>query len=182
MEYPIHPKPLMAHLLPGVYVEGVVILSQIPFGDVAELTAKDLKPEGTVVLLVGLFFAALFVGHICDAIRNVIEGLWDRCSTEGEHDGKWWHFFVKLDENQVARITEHYFRYYELDANIVIGSVLLLPYLLLFHHLWHLLIVVIVACIFFFDAKSLRVEMKHVATEAMNDRVKNGAGNNENKK
>ena len=180
MEYPIHPKPLMAHLLPGVYVEGVIAFCQINFSFDLEQVKEALKSisiEPLLILTVGLFFAALIIGHFLDAIRNLLEGVWDKCGAGEEQDHNWWDFFVILDAEKVAKLTDHYFRYYELDANMVIGTALLLPYLLWSHHLWQLVVVLGGACVFFFDARSLRAEIKRVARKAIDTQTRREAGN-----
>jgi len=152
----------MAHLLPGVYVEAILAISQIHFAtDLPKLAEKKLETEISVLFLVAAFFLALLIGHLCDAVRNLLESRWD--------DGKWWDFFVKADPEHVAIITEQYFRYYELDANLVIGSVFagILTALLCSLSLWLLVGLVVVTCIFLLDAISLRAELKKVAAEVV---------------
>ena len=189
MNFSLKPNTIISHFLPGTFFI-VAVVVMILIENTCWIDKATSLPGGLIAVLAGIGFSlALIIGLIFDAIRHLLEPIWDKLG-QTDKDGLWWDFFFRGDEKILQNLMDHYYSFYVFDANLVIAilislfcGVLFLMYEIFFTHepneVAHLRILlfgfplVIIAFILFIDGKNLRKEIKKLATEAI-DKEKGG--------
>jgi uncharacterized protein len=175
MNYSMKPPLLVAQVLPGLYcwlAVGALVWIVDPSALIALLGNIALSPSLAAVYGALVFILACLLGFFLDALRNGVCEEWidDHCCP---NNGKWWDVFFEGDKEKVKRLNAHYFSDYVLDANIVIGSFFLIivaiPLAFLFagkcqEILIFMGIVLVSGAVFLLDARSLRKEIRELAT------------------
>lgn len=151
--------PLVAEILSGSVI---LILGYfaIAYGEPAPLILHE--NPGIAVSLFALM--AWLLGSFVDAVRNLLEELWDRRAPIR------WDFFFHGQSDEIANLDHYFFSFYMADADLAIAILL---YLILGRPLtsyvlgqradfpWVVYIMLlIVALVFARDARSLRSEIK----------------------
>ena len=162
-------QPRIAEILPGALV---TILLAVHYVKIHPYVLIYLSNQGSLVLLItaGLAFLVFWIiGTLFDALRNVLEGIWDRRSRIK------WEFFFKEELTKVRQLEEYYFAYYSMDVNFLIGIIFFISaeafnwvfslcvfHLQVFHLrvLWVLVPIGIAFGVFLLDAISFRKEIK----------------------
>jgi hypothetical protein len=142
---------------------------------------------GTIIVVFSAvaFVLALFIGLIIDAIRNLLEGVWDRFSAT-DPEGEWWDFFFEGDESKLEKLTDHYYSYYVFDMNATISiglSILLNVIGAIFfwkETMWILIGVTIfgalLGILLLLDARNLRNDIRRLALNGMSTRAEGQNG------
>jgi hypothetical protein len=184
MNYTLKPPPLMAHVLPGFYALfllalAVLILAPDAVPRIPDIIRKEAANPSEVAAYTLLgFVTAWLVGLTFDGFRH---GIWESIADKWiwPSDGAWWDIFFKLDQDQLDRITESYYSYYVLDANIAFTS-LGIALLLIIRFLWLLLhkqliwevagafiFTLVLTAVFARDALVLRRELRSLAEKLL---------------
>lgn len=113
----LKPSPLLADVLPGYTVLGILAacyLNQNRGQFQGLLNSKDL-----LAIVAGLgaasFVAAWILGTVLDPVRNLIEELLD---------SKWelgWNFLLEASESDITKLNESWLAYYFLNGNYAVG-------------------------------------------------------------
>lgn len=160
MNLSVKPQPLLAHWVPGFVILIVVLFSvcQWRFDQI-------LKLMDSAGLAVAVTFAvvAFVVGQFLDSVRDILDGFWHSIFKRKIN----WRFFFEGDSQQLQNLNEWFFTYYVLNANLVVGLLLvLLPgsYLMTIPNsiltwMW------IAAGVFLVDAVFLRIEIQKLIPE-----------------
>ena len=118
MNFSLKPHPLIAHWVPG-FVSTLITLLAIYNWDYSSL-AQSVVPTGTSgafnILLLAVI--AFVVGQALDAIRDLLENIWD---IWWEVD---WPFFFHGDKEKLENLLESYFTYYVFDCNLSLGIII----------------------------------------------------------
>ena len=133
MNSSLKPSPLIAEVLPGYTVLGIVAVSYF-------VTHQDkwhglINSQSALAVVTGLgaasFVAAWIVGTILDSARDLLEELLDWKWEEVD-----WSFLFNAPEADVRKLDESWLAYYFLNGNYVVG--LLVIFVLMFIGLVHL--------------------------------------------
>jgi len=132
MNSSLKPLPLIAEVLPGYTVLGIVAVSY--FTAHQDQWQKLISSQSLLAVVAGLgaasFVAAWIVGTALDSVRDLLEELLDL---------KWevgWDFLFKASEADIRKLDESWLAYYFLNGNYVVG--LLVIFALMFIGLVHL--------------------------------------------
>ncbi len=155
-------KASIAEILPGAFVVAWFIYSYLKAKGYT-LDSFLHKDSGSLLVLTGFaFLASWIIGNFLDAIRNGIveENLDDWCEVN-------WDFFFYERPEKVSQFVEYYYDYYKLDVNFILAALLgfVIEILLSRLTLITVFILFIMIIVFFFDAKSLRHEIKRLLQE-----------------
>ena len=170
MNFSLKPHQLVAHWVPGFVVLTMWLLADVHH---ANTHPNFIAHWSKINTLVGSSFRVLLaaivpfvIGQVLDALRNLIEEWLDK-----KEEIKWLAEF-KLNETELNLFENTYFTYYVFSANLCIGlalGLLLILCLCIFpcdHALLFITAVLAGIVLFFFDAKSLRGEIKKILDEA----------------
>jgi len=151
--------PLVAEILSGSVL---LILGYfaIAYGE----SAPPILHENPATAISLFALMAWLLGSIVDAVRNLLEELWDRRAPIR------WDFFFHGQSDEIANLDQYFFSFYMADADLAIAIIL---YLVLGKSFltqvlgrradfpWMVyIILLIVALVFARDARSLRHEIK----------------------
>jgi hypothetical protein len=168
MNISLKPGPIIAIWLPGFALTMFIVLSLSQWDLVGLVGEVQSKSGGSFWIMLAVIAIAFVVGQFLDAARDVIlENLiFDRICGKVR-----WEFFFEGNKEKLQNLEEFFYRWYEMDANIVVA--ILLSAILGVFGLIHINILVGIlmafSLIFFFwDAKELRC-----ATKEMIDRYYN---------
>ncbi len=152
MNFSLKPHQLVAHWVPGFIL---LILIPALYPGISE-KVNQLLPTGDA--LRGFVWAVLafVLGQLLDAVRNLLENVWDRWSKVN------WAFFIRSEDALVERLRTSWFRYYVFDHNLALSLLCFSIVRLVSRHFLEFLIGFVATCIFVADAYSLRKEIaKH---------------------
>jgi hypothetical protein len=158
--------PLVAELLSGVTALLIIYFDfhGLSFKEFDELTAGAIAVLVVIAWIIGTFF---------DALRNLLEWVWD-CSRFTERELNW-DFFFRGDERRLANLDQYYWSFYLLDMDMAIAIVLSLVASACFltakmipahWYSWVIWGLLLLAAVFFeIDGMSLRWEIKKLLNE-----------------
>src|SRR5277367_725453 len=101
MESSIEPRALMSHVLPGFFA--LIVLLYFYLNENTSLLDFLRQPDLGKDTLIGVssFLASWILGHLFDAIRNILEELkWRICPNK---DKLIWNFFLSANEEKMAQ-------------------------------------------------------------------------------
>jgi len=157
---------MISEILPGALTLALLLLDYLRSNPDP---LKYLLSQGTAALVAGsgaFLILSWILGTFFDAIRNLFEHLWDRIGRARTGEGLDWDFFFKGEREKVFQLEEHYFAYYILNTNYVIGIILFglakffLSYLSPSHYVLLLTLCPFLVLVYVADAFLLRKEMK----------------------
>lgn len=160
MNSSLKPQPLIAEVLPGLTVLGVLVASYVSTH--TQQVDQLLHLQSAVAALTGIsvagFFLAWMLGTFLDAVRNLSEWIWDRFSRID------WDFLFTGTGEDVRKLDDSFLAYYFLDGNYVAALCILLilwpSRLIHFPFLPFGIVCVALLLVFVGDAISLRKEVK----------------------
>jgi hypothetical protein len=170
MNFSLKPHQLVAHWVPGFVVLTMWMLADVHY---ANIHPSYIAYWSKINTLVGSSFSVLLaaivpfvIGQVLDALRNLTEEWLDKMEKIE------WLAEFKLDEKELNLFENTYFTYYVFSANLCIGlalGFLLILCLCIFprdHGILFVAAVLAGILIFFFDAKSLRGDIKKILDKA----------------
>jgi hypothetical protein len=98
MKFSLKPNTIICHLLPGAFLLAEVVALLLVLNIISINRIIDLTGPTTAVLGVLALLLALIIGLIIDAVRNLLEPIWDKLD-QTDKDGEWWDYFFEGDEN-----------------------------------------------------------------------------------
>ena len=110
----------MAHWVPGF----LLVMALRPM--ILDGSSPPLKSlvgsgaPGDAIATLALAVAALFVGEVLDASRDLLEHVWD-C-----FQGVVWDFFANAGKDKIDQLNASHFTYYVFDCNVSLGLAILL--------------------------------------------------------
>src|SRR5712692_5834900 len=123
MDSSLKPSPLLAEVLPGYTVLGVLVASY--FSGHPDQWGSLSKSQNLLAVVTGLgaasFVAAWVLGTILDSVRDLVEELLDRVWEEVD-----WDFLFKAPESEIRKLDESWLAYYFLNGNYAIGLLIVL--------------------------------------------------------
>lgn len=113
MNFSLKPQPIIALWIPGFAFCSILYMSSVGW-EVSEVAKQFSSPSGYILAL-AFAVIAFIAGALLDAMRNVMENVWDKKKT-------WtvtWDFFYYCKDTQLlTNMDDNYFTYYILDANL----------------------------------------------------------------
>ncbi len=130
MNASLRPSPLIAEVLPGYTVLGIVAVSYFTTHE-AQWDSLMKSQNQTLAVVAGLgaasFVAAWIIGTFLDSVRDLFEWVLDR---------KWkmdWDFLFKAPASEIRKLDESWIAYYYLNGNYAVG---LFPIIILWLFGW----------------------------------------------
>src|SRR5208283_3786813 len=156
---PFAPKvaPLVAELLSGT---AFILILYVSFRSIS-LTEINQLSNGAIIAFA---IVAWLLGTFFDAIRNLLESLWDRWKPIN------WRFFFDGEQTKLLNLDTYFWSFYMLDADItisILSAVITSAALMVVTHrgmtsglYWLWTILLAIAFFFWQDARLLRREIK----------------------
>lgn len=160
MNFSLKPHQLVAHWVPGFVL---LIVFPVLHPSIFDKVKPSL-PSGDV--LRGLVWAVLafVLGQFLDAIRNLLENVWDHWSNVE------WAFFFHGEDARVEKLRTSYFTYYVFDHNLALTLLYFSIVRLGSRHFLDGFLVLVATCIFVADAYLLRKEIaEHTGSSPTKD-------------
>ena len=162
--FPIRPQPRLEEVLSGL---ATIMIIAVGYGtkhpDIADSFWSSEKPLAFVAGLgLSLFIVSWIAGTILDTGRDLFEWV---------IDWFWplnWDFLMTAPTGDVQRLNGEYFAYYLLNANYVIGGLVILGLAklsIITLQPWALGIIAIITAILFLEAAFLRKEIRAIEAE-----------------
>jgi predicted PurR-regulated permease PerM len=152
-----------------------MVVNMISINRIISLTGPATAVLGVLALLL-----ALIIGLIIDAVRNLLEPIWDKLD-QTDRGGEWWDYFFEGDEKFLQKLTDRYYTYYVFDVNSCITFMVSLPISVVIWHrecAWGFvgIVLFISTFILFCDAKSLRKEIKRLVIKERSKKTEDENG------
>ena len=151
---------LDSHVLISQWIPGFVFVMAVrPLLGNSSPVLKGLiglDSAGQAISTLAIVVTAFVVGQVLDALRDLLEHLWDR-----RHPINW-DFFLNAVKDKVDQLKASHFNYYVFDCNMSIGLVILLAITFFSHSggaLWLRITLCLLIVLFAANATSLRREM-----------------------
>jgi len=121
MNLSLKPNPIIALWVPGFLTLTVTLFVAYQNGSLNILSLSTVIPLYIIGFMV--IIAGFAVGEFLDTIRGLSENIWDRiCKHKYEIN---WKFFFDANEEHIRNLEEWYFTYYELDFNLLSGTIII---------------------------------------------------------
>ena len=162
MNISLKPSPIIAIWLPGFALTTFVILCWHNGDKVGLFGALQLDTSISFWPAIAIIVASFIVGQFLDAIRDILleNFVFEKLCGEVK-----WQFFFEAKKESLENLDEWFYSWYEMDANIVVGSFVAIILALsgkvsIDCFAW---IIIVAALVFFFlDAKELRSDIKEM--------------------
>ena len=148
MSFSLRPHQLVAHWVPG-FMLLLFILALRPS------VYKDLEvflPPDSARIALGVVLAFV-LGQLLDAVRNVLEELWDQL------DEIKWEFFLDADRGTIDKLEDFYFTYYVFSSNLALPLFGFYWYFLIHLRTGEALASIVATIVSVWDSISLRIEI-----------------------
>lgn len=154
MNFSLKPNPLIAILLPGFTTLVAIIFFKQAESPLVTVIPNIDHTTFDMILIVTFGFV---LGNFLDAVRDVLEGLFDMVSPIK------WDFFISGPKNYLQNFEEWFYTWYELDLNLVLGTILffICRWKSIFNqHIGFIIALIIFLIILSVSAVCMRIEVK----------------------